>query len=385
MTPGRILMTTDAVGGVWRYAADLCRSLNGAGVEVVLCCLGPAPSKEQRTEIAALGRTDLFALPLPLDWMEDDPEELDKVPPILAEIAENCAVDLLHLNLPSQACGLPTGKPVVAVAHSCVATWWQAMRGSALPEEWWDHYRRNQLGLSSAEMVVVPSRSYGRQLVDAYGPIERCQVVPNAVSAINPALADEPSSTHAPTPDRYVFAAARWWDESKNGALLDDAAVLSTLPILAAGACIGPGSESFDFSAVTALGPQLPREVRRLMAGAEAFVSPSLFEPFGLAAMEAAHCGTPLILADIPTYREIWEDAAIFVDGHDPQGAAHAINELAEDAGLRGTLGQAARQRAAGFTPKRQLEALLGVYRLASAAATGSKHVPPTHLSKLAG
>lgn len=65
--PHRILMTVDAVGGVWRYGVDLCRSLNAAGIEVVMACLGPAPGPDKMEELAALPDTVFIAVDEPLD------------------------------------------------------------------------------------------------------------------------------------------------------------------------------------------------------------------------------------------------------------------------------------------------------------------------------
>ena len=43
MTPRCVLMTADAVGGVWTYALDLARGLSAQGVQVSLALLGPEP------------------------------------------------------------------------------------------------------------------------------------------------------------------------------------------------------------------------------------------------------------------------------------------------------------------------------------------------------
>ena len=51
-TPRRILMTTDAVGGVWTYALELARALEPHGVEIALACMGPRPTPAQRREVA---------------------------------------------------------------------------------------------------------------------------------------------------------------------------------------------------------------------------------------------------------------------------------------------------------------------------------------------
>ena len=54
--------------------------------------------------------------------------------------------------------------------------------------------------------------------------------------------------------------------------------------------------------------------LRFAYAGADAMVSASLMEGFGIPVIEALACGTGLILSDIPVYREIAEDRATFVE-----------------------------------------------------------------------
>ncbi|MGX7871519.1 hypothetical protein ACVDG5_000060 [Mesorhizobium sp. ORM6] len=47
-------MTTDAVGGVWRYSLDLARELATGGDSIMLAGLGPQPTAEQVSEAQSL-------------------------------------------------------------------------------------------------------------------------------------------------------------------------------------------------------------------------------------------------------------------------------------------------------------------------------------------
>jgi glycosyltransferase involved in cell wall biosynthesis len=98
------------------------------------------------------------------------------------------------------------------------------------------------------------------------------------------------------------------------------------------------------------------------MSRAAVFASPSIYEPFGLAALEAAHAGCALVLADIPTYRELWEGAAAFVDPRDVDALAGALNALAAGPDDRARLAASARARAQSYAPERQLAALRDAY-----------------------
>jgi glycosyltransferase involved in cell wall biosynthesis len=80
--------------------------------------------------------------------------------------------------------------------------------------------------------------------------------------------------------------------------------------------------------------------------------------------------GAALVLADIPTFRELWRDTALFVSPDDSSAWSRAIAELAEDKTLRERLATEARARAGQFTLARQAEQLWGLYSgLASKAA----------------
>jgi hypothetical protein len=49
----RILMTADAVGGVWVYATNLACALCARGTEVTLVVQGPSPTPEQIASVCA--------------------------------------------------------------------------------------------------------------------------------------------------------------------------------------------------------------------------------------------------------------------------------------------------------------------------------------------
>jgi glycosyltransferase involved in cell wall biosynthesis len=98
------------------------------------------------------------------------------------------------------------------------------------------------------------------------------------------------------------------------------------------------------------------------MATAAIVASPSLYEPFGLAPLEAANMGAALVLADIPTYRELWDGVALFAGPHDPDSFAEAINSLAQSEALRRDMGQKARERAKRYSVAAQTDAMRDVY-----------------------
>ncbi|HET7411655.1 MAG TPA: glycosyltransferase family 4 protein, partial [Pararhizobium sp.] len=200
----RVMMTVDAVGGVWRYAMVLGRALAPLGIRCVFVGLGPRPSAEQVDEAEEIG--DLVWLNQPLDWTVEDQAALDRLPQVIEPLIGRFGIDVLQLNLPSQACGLDVEVPLLTVCHSCMITWWQTMRAEPLPETWRWKALRNRRGFERADAIVVPSRSLARQMEQCYGPLPPLEVVYNASGAT---VQDDVKAD-------YVFAAGRWWDEGKN-------------------------------------------------------------------------------------------------------------------------------------------------------------------------
>jgi glycosyltransferase involved in cell wall biosynthesis len=351
----RVLMTIDAVGGVWRYGVDLARHLGEAGVACLLVGCGPEPRASQQEECHRLPNVMLRWSALPLDWMVTDAAVLADVPDTLMAMARDWNADLLHLNLASQAVGIADETPVVITSHSCLATWWRAVKGCELPQGWRWQQELTGRGLRRADVVMVPTVSHCAATTAVYGPISRIEVVANATSAQNSRGAKQP----------FVLAAGRWWDGAKNIATAEAVAALSHWSVRLAGAANGPNASSGELRYAKMLGPLSPSAMHLQMSRAAIFFSPALYEPFGLAVLEAATHGCALVLADIPTFRELWTDAALFVGAKDAAGFASAINHLADHPTERDLLGQRAAARAADFTPARQMERVRRAYRIA--------------------
>ncbi len=362
MLPKRVLISTDAVGGVWRHAIDLARSLNGVGISCVLAGLGPPPADRSEAEALATA-TNLVWTGLGLDWMQHDAAAVAGIGAALAQVARQRGADLLHLNLPSQAAGVPHDMAVVAMSHSCLPTWWAAVRKEPLPVAYHWQQEATRLGMDRADMVLAPSRSHAEALERAYGRVDGLRVLHNATSG--------PEAPPGAGPRRpVVLAAGRWWDEGKNAGMLDLAAARASWPVELAGSLTGPDGTHIDLAHARSLGALPPSALRARMREAAIFASPSLYEPFGLAVLEAAASGAALLLADIPTFRELWADAASFVAPDRPESWMQAISLLADDEDRRRALADAARERAASFTPARQLEGLLETYEAAMQRGT---------------
>ena len=87
-------------------------------------------------------------------------------------------------------------------------------------------------------------------------------------------------------------------------------------------------------------------EVYNIMSSCDCFVFPSHSEGFGVAVVEAMALGLPVVVSDIPIFREVVGDGGIFVNENDPSEIAAAVNLLASCPKRAQAIGRKNRQRA---------------------------------------
>ncbi|WP_294191166.1 glycosyltransferase family 4 protein [uncultured Sphingomonas sp.] len=351
----RLLMTADAVGGVWQYALELAAALRPLGVEAHLAVLGPTLSTAQRDRAEGLG-IGVTETGLPLDWLARDATEVRRTGDALARTAALHGADVVQVNQPAFALA-DYAMPVVAVAHSCVASWWDAVEHGPLPADLAWQAALTGDGLARADVSVCPSAALADTLARLYALPRRPRVVHNGRTAVASAgaLADT------------VFTAGRLWDRGKDVATLDRAAAQVALPFEAAGPLVGPNGEQVAFAHLHTLGMLSDGDVAARLATRPIFASAARYEPFGLAVLEAASAGCALVLSDIPTFRELWDGAARFVGVGDDAGFALAIEALAADPVGRHEAGERARVRAARYTPAANARGMAAIYARACA------------------
>ena len=341
-------MTADAVGGVWTYALDLARALAPRGVQTTLLVNGPPPA-DPPADVAVV------TTGLELDWLAAAPEQVADAGRRLAELAGDLAADVVQLNSPAYGADARFTAPVVGVQHSCTATWWRAVRGDApWPADFAWRFDLARRGLLACDAAVAPTRAFAAAVQAEY----RLPTPPRAVW--NGRVPATSGAGEAAEP--YVLTAGRLWDESKGMAVLDAAAEGLDAPVFAAGPLAAPGGDSATLAHLRATGVLPPVELQARLAGAAVFVSPSLYEPFGLAVLEAAQAARPMVLSDIPTFRELWDGAAVFTPPRDADALRRALSALLDEPDRRRVLGAAAAERARRYTVEAMADGMMDVF-----------------------
>ena len=336
---GHLLLTADAVGGVWQYSTGLASALQPFGYRVTLALMGPPISEAQRDEAMAIPNLQLVESGLELDWLAADPAAILTAEARLAEMAAGLRADLVQLHTPAL---VSTGRyacPVVAMLHSCVATWWSAVRGGPMPADFVWRTALVRQGLQRATLAIAPSAAFAKAA---------CRIYDMPLLAVHNGRSF-PVRRHAM--QDVVFTAGRLWDEGKNLRTLDETADRIAVPFKAAGPLSAPDGATSSFKALQPLGMIDSAGLAHHLGSQPVFASAALYEPFGLAVLEAAQAGCALVLSDIPTFRELWDGVALFVDARDVPGFVHAIEEMLHDTAARLEAGQRAQERARRYAP----------------------------------
>jgi glycogen(starch) synthase len=368
LLPRRVLMTGDAVGGVWEYTLELARGLGRHDVDVLLAVMGPVPDRQQRDAAAALPNLELVTAPYALEWMDEPWDDVAASGEWLLDLERRAGCDLVHLDGYAHG-ALPFRAPKLVVGHSCVVSWWEAVKGEAAPPRW-DRYRRAvTAGLEAADRVVAPTAWMLNQLRLLYGPLPPAEVIHNG----------RRGDDHHPGEKRnFILGAGRLWDEAKGLRRLARVGAQLPWPVTIAGPTAPEGETVAPVSPNTRfVGKVSAAALRALYAEAAIYVSPGLYEPFGLTVLEAALSGCALVLSDLGSFRELWSDVALFVPPGDDQALAAVVLELVNSPMRRAGLGEAARRRARSYGEGPMIDRYLATYRSLLAGRTGQEERPP--------
>ncbi|MDT0643918.1 glycosyltransferase family 4 protein [Zunongwangia sp. F363] len=336
----KVLMTTDTVGGVWTYSVELCRALIEHGVEVHLAAMGAWPSKAQQEEASRLPNVILYKSDYKLEWMQDPWEDVEKAHKWITSIYQTIHPDLVHFNNYAHIENF-WSCPVVTVFHSCVQTWWQAVKGTEAPASWSRYTGIVKDSLNASDVVVSPTESLLKNAIRIHDISSHTEVIHNGRDI---------NFSEDREKENIILCMGRIWDEAKNLKALSGIAKNLPWPVYIAGSNVNPGTgEKVEIENVHFLGELSSEEAKNLMERAAIFASPTKYEPFGLAILEAAKAGCALALSNIDTLIELWGTTAAFFNPENPEETEKKILELIEDEEHRNRMVQKSREKSKDY------------------------------------
>jgi D-inositol-3-phosphate glycosyltransferase len=277
--------------------------------------------------------------------------------------------------------------PLIHTAHTLAKVKNAALAAGDRPEP-----RARVIGeeqvVAEADRLIANTDEEARQLVDHYAADpSRTLVVPPGVDLHRFAPGDRAAARRAvglpddavsllfvgriqplKAPDVLLAAAARM--------LADEPALRARLRVSVIGAPSGSGLDAPRqleelasalgiADVVRFLPPQAPGQLAEHYRAADVTVVPSHSESFGLVALEAQACGTPVVAAAVGGLRTAVRDgvSGMLVAGHDPADYATAIGAVLA---RRELLGVGARRHASRFAWERTADALVAAYAAAA-------------------
>lgn len=332
----KVLMTVDTLGDVLQYAIELAEGLSTFGDEILLAITGTKP----RRELPVLARGDASEPNYKVVWMDEACCDLTSRGEWLRVLERTWKPDIVHLNdltVGDQAWSVPA----VAVGHSCVWDWWAAVHKKT-PSASWNPYRDMVVrSLRAVDAVVAGTRRTLAELEAIAGPFGRSRVINNGRRMPRLPVA---------TKEAFILTHGPAADPAKNMDSLSGVASRLPWPIYVCGESdeASIGGTSFG-SRLFPLGWLSPEASASWFSRASLFVLPAYYEATGMSILEAASSGCALVLGDIPSLREVWRDAALFVDPDDRTALHAAVLGLIKDQNLRIEYATRARTRAGRF------------------------------------
>jgi len=234
-----------------------------------------------------------------------------------------------------------------------------------------------------ADRVIAVSESTRSDVLRHFGVApERVVVVHNGVDDIfhrYPDHAIEAFRREKGLPERFLLCVATLEPRKNIVRLLEALARVPDAPPLVI--CGGKGWYYHTiFAAIERLGLSgrvyLPgyipaAELPLWYNAASWFIYPSLYEGFGLPALQALACGTPSIVSRASALPEVVGDAAVLVDPLDVEAMAGTLAQVLADPALAGVLCQKGVERARRFSWTRTAEETAAIYRAVLAGGRG--------------
>ena len=367
-----VLVTADTMSGSWTYTRELVTGLVTRGARVTLVSFGEIPMPEQTVWMDLLHGLEYRPTAFRLEWMDDAPHDLPESSEFLTDLVREVRPDLLHLH---QFChgDLPVDVPRVVMAHGDLISWAEAVQGcTPRPTRWMKRYRDTILrGIAAADAVVAPSACMLDTVISTYGRPRRAAIIYPGRNPIffNPYISKEDT----------VLSVGRLLDAGKQVLLLTQHAQPLSVCIVGADQTVplprvpirADVKVSTDQSCVAVRGAQTEAQLRALYSRAAVYAATARYDPLGMAALDAAFSRCAIVANDIPSFREVWADAALYFRTNDAGSLATILRQLDADRALRQAYADRAYNRARErFTAKRMIDDYLELYRSLVSAAS---------------
>jgi glycogen(starch) synthase len=360
-----VLVTADTLSGAWTYTRELVTGLVTRGVRVTLVSFGEIPMPEQVRWMESLHGLDYRPTAFRLEWMHEAQQDYLDSSNFLASLVREVRPDVLHLNQFAYG-ALPVNVPRVVMAHGDLITWAQAVEGYTPRATRWLKWYRDMViaGIEGADAVVAPSA----WMLDS---IRSCYAQPQRESVIYPGRNPIFFNPYV-SKDDSVLSVGRLLDAGRQVFLLTQHIQPFSVCIVGAEQTVpvpripirADVKVSTDQSCVAVRGPQTEAQLRALYSRAAVYAATPRYEPLGMAPLEAAFSRCAIVANDIPTFREVWGDAALYFRTNDASSLATTLRQLDADRGLRQAYADRAFTRARErFTTKRMIDDYLDLYR----------------------
>jgi len=333
--------------GVTRYALELADALEDLGIELCRYMV----SLRARGIPSSVRRWRLPATALQVSWMAFDRPRIERL---------TGDVDLVHgtnfIVPPSRAPSVVTVHDLSFIPeHGYVRNWRLAMM--------------TPRSLARADALLVPSQAIADEISAVYNVArERLFVTFEGVSDdfLNATPLDDVALARFGIKRPFIMALGTIQPRKNLHRLIEAWSLAADTLRDWSLAIVGPwgwGNELPDAPRVVRSGWVGDADLPGLLAAADVFCYPSLYEGFGLPPLEAMAAGTATIAGDYGAATEILGDSALIVDRSDVAAIADGLIRVATDDEFRVKLANAGHMRASTYTWRRTAEATAAAYR----------------------
>ncbi len=284
---------------------------------------------------------------------------------VVAQRAKKFGADLIHS--PATLGPRSSSMPTVVTMHDML--YWSHPDLMATPFYTAPVKLMERWAASNAAQIMTDSESSAREIVKylQFDPA-RLHVVPLAGT-----VAAEAPPVRAATPDTVIVATGnrlphKNWDGLIRALPLIDESIRPRLIITGSRGHdpLGPIVTEFGLEKWVELKSWVGTdELCELYRTAAAMAMPSFCDGFSLPALDAMMAGLPVMLSDIPVYREVGGDAALYFDPHDHGSIAAAMIEAVTNSDRMARLSAAGREQASRFSWEKTALETLRIFQVA--------------------